>query len=199
MKKETILFLLLLISFGVYGQSEKDYLILRQDKESIKQDTIWGDIILPENGVIIKVKIMTSNGLEKFKVKKTYEFRADGKYFARVPYNTGFVIAQRLINGAIDLYLYDTRIKNYNYSGGVIGEAMASTMIGMTSFYYINWSKTDDFIKVPHSKNKIIDKIAYIFKGNEDIYNKIKNRDFKPSQIPLFVEKFNAEYQESNE
>ncbi|WP_321289083.1 hypothetical protein [uncultured Sunxiuqinia sp.] len=69
----------------------------------------------------------------------------------------------------------------------------------MTSFYYINWSKTDDFIKVPHSKNKIIDKIAYIFKGNEDIYNKIKNGDFKPSQIPLFVEKFNAEYQESNE
>ncbi|WP_321289081.1 hypothetical protein [uncultured Sunxiuqinia sp.] len=58
MKKETILFLLLLISFGVYGQSEKDYLILRQDKESIKQDTIWGDIILPENGVIIKVKII---------------------------------------------------------------------------------------------------------------------------------------------
>ncbi len=38
MKKETILFLLLLISFGVYGQSEKDYLILRQDKESIKQE-----------------------------------------------------------------------------------------------------------------------------------------------------------------
>jgi hypothetical protein len=194
MKRETILIILLLISFGVYGQSEKDYLLLRQDKGIIKQDTIWGDIILPENGVILNVKITTSNGLEKFKIKETYEFRADGKYFARVPYNTGFVIAQRLVAGAIDLYLYDTRIRNYEYSGGVIGEAMASTMIGMTSFYYIKRDKIDDFIKVPHSKNNIIDKLAYIFEGNEEIYNKIKSGDFEPEQIPSLVEKFNAEF-----
>lgn len=192
MKKETILYLLLLIPFAVCGQVENDYLILRPDKETTKQDTIWGDIILPENGVIVKVKIMTPNGLEKFKIKKTCEFHANGKYFARVPYSTGFVIAERLLKGTIDLYFYDTRIKNYNYSGGVIGGAMASTMIGMTSFYYLKRNKTDNFIKVPHSKKKIIDDLAYIFKDNENIYNKIKNGDFEPWQVPSFVEKFNA-------
>ncbi len=193
MKRQTILYLLFLIPYIVCGQIKDDYLILKPDKGTIKPDTIWGDIILPQNGVIVKIKLMTSDGIEKYKIKKTLEFQADGKYFASVPYNTGFVIAKRLVEGSIDLYFYDTRINNYEYSGGVVGEAMASTMIGMTSFYYIKINKTDGFIKVPHSKNKIIENIAFVFKDNLDIYNKIQNADFEPWEIPVLVEKFNHE------
>lgn len=196
MIKKTLFYFLLLVPFMVCGQIEDDFLVLSPDKGKTKQDTIWGEIILPENGVIVKVKIMTPDGLKKFKVKNTLEFRADGRYFARVPYNTGFVIAERLIEGAIDLYLYDTRIKNYNYSGGVIGEVMAGAMIGMTSFYYLKPNQTNEFIKVPHSKKKIIENLASLFRNNEELYNKIKHGDFEPRQFPLFVKKFNIEIKE---
>jgi hypothetical protein len=186
----------------LYGQNSSDYVILRHEYESAKPDTIFGKIGLPENGIILKVKIQTNNGKEKYKIKETIGFRAGEVYFASLKYNKGYVFAPRLIEGEIDLYFYYSGTGGYTYlfSGdnlkadlisNSIGLAYEAVAVSMTSYYYIYDSKTDNYYRVPHSSKKFLEQISDIFKDNTDIYNKILNGTYKPHQIAEIVELYN--------
>ncbi len=191
MKRQILLLLLILVTSFVFGQQETDYVILRPTKDSAKIDTVFGQIIFPKNGVVISAKILTTNGKKKFHPNKAIGFKYGDRYFASVPYTNGHVYAERLINGPIELCYYTTEIPNTKHPGGAVGGLLGGTAISLTSFYYVKSDKTQDYMSVPHSKKKIIEKIGFIFEDNETVYKKIMNEDFKTWQLPELVRKYN--------
>ncbi|MGB9831866.1 MAG: hypothetical protein ACPLSP_07330, partial [Fervidicoccus fontis] len=111
-----MILLLILNSSILFGQDiKKDYVILRPQNNSVKIDTIFGEIIFPKNGVITKAKIIVNNEKMKYAPNKVIGFKSGERYFASVPYNShGNVFAERVEDGKMDLYYYDTNPNEYN-------------------------------------------------------------------------------------
>ena len=120
--KFRLLIVLIFYAFYSNGQNSKDYIVLKNQTESIKTDTLFGKIEDPGSGYSIKIKIITSDGLKKIKIKDVVEFVVDDNFYGCFPYkkNKTYVHAIRLIDGNISLFFY------YNgregYYGGLITE-----------------------------------------------------------------------------
>lgn len=188
MKKQiVILSLILWSSIFSWGQNQ-DYVILKST-ESSKIDTVFGEIIFPKNGIIIKAKILTPDGIKKYSPNNVIGFRYGEKYFASVPYNSrGNVFAERIIHGKIDLCYYDTTNPN-GYNGGLAGVAATA----LTSYYFIKSALTDNYLKVPHSREKAKEEISALFKDNEKISNQISSEEFRVWELPKIVKQYNEE------
>ncbi len=187
-----ILFLLLISTTSLaFGQQGTDFVILRPTNDAAKPDTVFGQIIFPKNGVVTFAKILTTNGKKKFHPNKAIGFKYGDRYFASVPYTNGHVYAERLINGPIELCYYSTEIQNTKYQGGAAGGLLGGTAISLTSFYYVKSNKSQDYMSVPHSKKKLIEKIGFIFEDNDSVYKQLVDEDFKTWQIPELVRKYN--------
>jgi len=191
MKKTILLVYITFATVAAYGQQGSDFVILRPTENSLKPDTVYGDIIFPKNGVLINASIQTADCKKKYSPNKVIGFKYGDRYFASVPYTTGRVFAERVINGEIELCYYSTEIQNTTYAGGLTGAVLADIGISLTSFFYIKSDKTKDYMSVPHSKKKLIEKLAFIFEDNESIYKQIQSNDFKINQLPELVRKYN--------
>ena len=191
MRKQILLLFIIFATIVARGQHGTDFVILRPDEELSKPDTIYGDIIFPKNGVLINARILTTDGKKKYSPNKVIGFKYGERYFASVPYTTGHVFAERIINGKIELCYYSTEIQNATYAGGLSGAILADVGISLTSYFYIKSDKTKDYISVPHSKKKLIEKLALIFEDNESIYKQIKSNHFETKQLPELVRKYN--------
>jgi hypothetical protein len=187
----------------LYGQQSGDYVILRSENSYLKPDTIFGKIDLPKNGILLNVKILTEKGKEKYKIKETIGFQSGEVYFASLKYNKGYVFAPRLIEGTIDLFFYYTGTGGYtffirfnNFKADLIvnaiGAAFQAIAVNMTSCYYIHDSKTDRYLRIPHSENTFKEQVSEIFRDNTEIYNKIISGYYKPNQIAEIVELYNS-------
>ena len=194
--------IIFILTTVVFSQRMTDYVILKPKDKLIKPDTIFGQIDLPKNGIILKAKIKTSSGKKKYKIKEVIGFKAGDLYFASLPYSNGYVFAPRLIKGKIDLYFYCTGNGGYTYIyntgnmyvdliSSIIANATKAAMVNITSYFYIYDYKTNEYYKIPHSENKFKEVIADIFKENPEVYRKIINGDYKPNQIPEIVELYN--------
>lgn len=182
--------MILLLIFNttiLFGQNtKKDYVVLRPQNNSSKIDTIFGEIILPKNGVITKAKIIVKNEKMKYSPNKAIEFKYKEKYFASVPYNShGNVFAERIANGKIDLCYYDS-----NPNGSYGGLAGATTTF-LTSYYFIKLDTMENYLRIPHSREKARDEISVLFKDNERIYNQILSEDFRIWKLPDIVKEYN--------
>ena len=187
MMKNRIIILLLFIAPTILWGQNQDYILLKPIETS-QVDTVFGEIIFPKNGIIIKAKILTSEGKKKYHPNKVIGFKYGDKYFASVPYNSkGNVFAERIVNGEIDLCYYDTYSKNN--TGGLTGAAAA----GLTSFYFIKSQNSKDYIRVPHSREKTRNEIAVLFKDNEKIYNQVLSEEFRVWKLPEIVKEYNNE------
>ena len=188
MKKQIIILLLIFkSSIFSWGQNQ-DYVILKST-ESSKIDTVFGEIIFPKNGIIINAKILTPDGIKKYSPNNVIGFKYSEKYFASVPYNSrGNVFAERIIDGKIDLCYYDTTNPN-GYSGGLAG----ATATVLTSYYFIKSDSTDNYLKVPHSREKAKEEISALFKNSEKLYNQILSEEFRVWKLPEIVKQYNEE------
>ncbi|NPA37349.1 MAG: hypothetical protein GXO47_10925 [Chlorobi bacterium] len=185
MTKQIVFFILIITSSMLYSQN-KDYVILRQT-ETTMSDTITGEIVFPKNGIITKVKITSNNELKKYTPDKAIGFKYGERYFASVPYNQRTkVFAERVVNGKIELYFYDSSPKG-SY-GGLAGAVSSS----LTSYYFIKKSN-NDFIKVPHSREKAQNEIADLFSDNEKIHNTVLSDKFRVWKLPEIVTEYNKE------
>lgn len=187
--KKQIIILLIIFKFTIFswGQNQ-DYVILKPS-ESSKIDTVFGEIQFPKNGIIVKAKILTADGIKKYSPDNVIEFKYGEKYFASVPYNSkGNVFAERIIDGRIDLCYYDTSNPN-GYGGG----AAQATAAALTSYYFIKSDSTDNYLKVPHSREKAKEEISPLFKGSEKIYNQILSEEFRVWKLPEIVKEYNEE------
>ena len=191
MKRRILLFLFILTTLIASAQQGNDFILLRPVDNLSKPDTIFGEIVFPKNGVLINATIITTEGKKRYSPNKVVGFKFGDRYFASVPYTTGHVFAERQIKGKIELYYYSTEIQNTVYPGGLTGNAMAYVGISLTSYYYIKSDKTQDYISVPHSKNKLVKKIAFIFEDNENLYKQIQSEEFEPNQLPELIRKYN--------
>lgn len=188
--KRLILIILLLSNLTFLVAQPPDFVILR-DSKGLKSDTVYGEIIFSKNGIVSRAKIMTTEGKKKYSPNKAYGFKYGERYFASVPYTNGRVFAERFINGPIELCYYSSDPKTY--SGGLVGALMTAGAVSLTSFYYVKSDQTDDFIRVPNSKKKLIERIAYLFEDNQEIYDKIILGEFKHWELPKIIEDYNAE------
>ncbi len=186
MTNRLIAFLLILNASIIWGQN-KDYVILNSTNAS-KADTVFGDILFPKNGIIAKVKIMTPDGKKKYCPNDVIGFKYGDRYFASVPFNSkNNTFAEKKVDGKIDLYYYNS---GPNAGGGGITGATATYL---TSYYYIKPDTSGVYIKVPHSREKAKNKIAELFKDNEEIYNQILSNEFRIWKLPEIVKKYNRE------
>lgn len=185
MKRQLIVLLLIVYSSVAFGQNDSDYVILRPTNTSNKTDTVFGNITIPKNGMVINVKIKTAEGKRKYHPDEAIGFLCGDKYFASVPYNSrGHVFAERIVKGKVDLCHYSSTPKNYN--GGLMGVAVT----GLTSFYFIKSDTTDEYIRVPHSKQKMVEEIASLFKDNEKVYHQITSEDFRTWDLTELVKQY---------
>ena len=186
MKKQITILILIINSSILFGQN-KDYIILSQT-ETTKIDTIYGDIIFPKNGIITKAKIISNNEKMKYHPDKIIGFKYGERYFTSVPYNSrGNVFAERIVNGKIELCYYDTNPKGYN--GGLSG----ATATSLTSCYFIKDNLIENYLRVPHSREKAKREISVLFKDNEKIYSKILSEEFRVWKLPEIVKEYNDE------
>ena len=190
MKKKIIIIILILNSTLLLGQP-KDYVILRQT-ETTKIDTIYGEIAFPKNRQITKIKILSNNKKHKYQPKESIGFKYGERYFASVPYNSkNNVFAERIINGEISLYYYDTNPNEYSGVGlvsGLAGEIAKS----ITSYFFIKPNTTGGYLRVSHSRKKAREEISFLFKSNEKIYNQILSENFRVWKLPEIVKEFNS-------
>lgn len=191
MRQQILFFFIFFATLVAHGQHGTDYVILRPGDKLSKPDTIFGDIVFPQNGVLINATIQTTNGRKKYSPNKVIGFKYGNRYFASVPYTTGHVFAERLINGKIELCYYTTEIQNTAYPGGLSGDVMAYIGISLTSYYYIKSNKTQEYISVPHSKKKLVKNIAFIFEDNEKVLKQIQSKEFEIDQLPELIRKYN--------
>jgi len=187
--KFRLLLLLMLYAFFTNGQNSKDYIILKNQTDSITTDTLFGKIEDPGSGFSLKIKINTSDGIKKIKIKDASEFVVDDKFYGCFQYKKSYVHAIRLIKGDISLFFYYSGREGY-YSG-LIENVLQDIAADMTSYYYLKDNRTNRTIMVPHSKEKFKEQVADIFKDNDDLYEKIISGDFKPSQIAEIVTTYN--------
>ncbi len=184
MKKLLIILLLAVFSSVLYGQGQ-DYVILKS-AGTLKPDTVFGQVIIPENGIISKAKILTADGKEKYHPNIVIGFKCKDKYFASVPYNSaGNVFAERIVSGKIDLCYYDTNPKGYN--NGLAGVAAAS----LTSYYFIKPNTKNTYLRVPHSREKAREEISLLFKDNFEITHSVLSEDFRVWKLPEIVKQYN--------
>ncbi len=185
--KKLIVILILIINFSMLLGQNKDYVILNQSVATTV-DTIYGEIIFPNSGVITKVKIISNNEKMKYYPNDVIGFTYGERYFASVPYNSRQnVFAERIANGKIKLFYYDSSPKGNG--GGLAG----ATATSLTSYYFIKKNTTENYLKVPHSREKAKKKIAVIFKDNEKIYKKILSEEFRVWKLPEIVKEYNGE------
>ncbi|WP_321285362.1 hypothetical protein [uncultured Sunxiuqinia sp.] len=187
MRKHFLILLLIFNSLILFGQDiKKDYVVLRPQNNSSKIDTIFGEIIFPKNGIITKAKIIVNNEKMKYAPNKVIGFKSGERYFASVPYNShGNVFAERVANGKMNLCYYDTNPNGYN--GGLAG----ATATSLTSYYFIKLDTMENYLRVPHSREKARDEISILFKDNERIYNQILSEDFRVWKLPDIVKEYN--------
>ncbi len=201
-----ILLLLILVLFftRVKGQDTMDFVVLRSEKNLLNNDTIFGMIEMPHKGVFWNVKIKTNSGKRKFKTKEVKGLKAGNLYFASIPYGKSNAIVPRIIQGKIDLYFYYTGsdrlsfipkmqeeykpIKNVSFYTPV---AISNAIWDATSNFYILDPSSNKYLKIPRSKDKFIEQISFVFKSNEEIYNKIITGEYDPIQIGKIVNLFN--------
>jgi hypothetical protein len=159
---------------------------LRPQNNLSKIDTIFGEIIFPKNGVITKAKIIVNNEKMKYPPNEVIGFKYEEKYFASVPYNSHEnVFAEGVVDGKMDLFYYDTNPNGYN--GGLAG----ATATSLTSYYFIKLDTMENYLRVPHSREKARDEISILFKDNERIYNQILSEDFRVWKLPDIVKEYN--------
>lgn len=191
-----------LISAFVYAQNSKDYIVLRNEDNSPKLDTIFGQIDLPSNGVFWNVKINTLSGEKKFKTKEVIGVKAGDLYFAGIPYGTSNAIVPRIIDGTIDLYFYYTGSDRLTFIPQMKEEfnrdvsyddhlLISETIWNATSNFYIFDPSSNKYYKIPQSNDKFKEQISEVFKSNDEIYNKIKTGIYKPNQIAQIVKLYN--------
>jgi len=187
MRKHFLILLLIFNSLILFGQDiKKDYVVLRPQNNSSKIDTIFGEIIFPKNGIITKAKIIVNNEKMKYAPNKVIRFKSGERYFASVPYNShGNVFAERVANGKMNLCYYDTNPSGYY--GGLVG----ATATSLTSYYFIKLDTMENYLRVPHSREKARDEISILFKDNERIYNQILSEDFRVWKLPDIVKEYN--------
>ena len=188
MKKQFLLLLIILNSSILFSQNVNDYVILKPENNSNKIDTIFGEIIFPQNGVITKVKIIVNNEKQKYHPNNVIQFKFEERYFVSVPYNSkGNVFAERIVDGKMKLCYYDTNSNGYN--GGLVGVAATS----LTSYYFIKSDMIEDYLRVPHSREKAREKISSLFKSNEKISEQILSDEFRIWKLPELVKEYNNE------
>jgi hypothetical protein len=196
--------IMIFISAYVYCQNSDDYVVLRNDGNSQNIDTIFGKIDLPSKGVFWNVKIKTLTGERKFKTKEVVELKAGNLYFASIPYGTSYAIVPRIIDGVIDLYFYYTGSDRLTFIPQMQEEFRLDTKTSFnapllisnaiwdaTSNFYIYDSVSHLYIKVPRSNDKFIEQVSHIFKGNDEIYKKIRTGEYKSEHIGRIVELYN--------
>lgn len=188
MQKQIIILLLIFkCSIFSWGQNQ-DYVVVKSTELS-KIDTVFGEIQFPKNGIILKAKILTADGIKKYSPDNVVGFKYGETFFASVPYNSrGNVFAERIIDGKIDLCYYDTSNPN-GYGGG----AAQATAAALTSYYFIKSDSTDNYLKVPHSREKAKEEISVLFKGSEKIYNHVLSEEFRVWKLPEIVKEYNEE------
>ena len=79
-------------------------------------------------------------------------------------------------------------IKNVSFYAPV---AISNAIWDATSNFYILDPSSNKYLKIPRSKNKFIEQISFVFKSNEEIYNKIITGEYDPIQIGKIVNLFN--------
>ena len=144
------------------------------------------------------VKINTKSGTQKFKPKEVIKLRAGDYYFASIPYGKSYAIVPRVMDGAIDLYFYYTGSDRLSFisrmqedfTGDVDYDDFFLISVAIwnsTGYFYVYNSDSDKYYKVSHSDKKFIEQISGLFEENKKLYNKIRNGEYKPNQIPLIV------------
>jgi hypothetical protein len=188
-----------------YAQNPIDYVILRNQSDTLGFDTIFGKVILPNNGVFWSVKIETASGEKKFKNKEVVRIQSGNLHFASIPYGKSYAIVPRILDGEIELYFYYTgsdRLSfiskmqdDFNSDISYDNHLMISESIwNATSNFYIFNQNINQFIKITKSSEKFKEDISEIFKSNESIYKKIKNGEYRPAQIGQIVKSYNNSF-----
>ncbi len=173
-----------------YGQDNRDFVVLKSSDKNSLPDTVFGNILIPQNGIYINAKIETPEGIKRFSPNKVICFKAGKKYFASVPFGNGKVFAMRQIEGPIELYYYSTDSPNDNR--GLLEQSLHEGLVSLTSRYYLKSDSISDMIVVPSSSKKFIQNISTIFKDNEDIYDKIVKGFFTSKDIYSLVNLYNS-------
>ena len=197
--------LMISISIYVHSQNPTDYVVLRKKSDTLKFDTIFGKVDLPNNGVFWNVKIKTSSCERKFKNKEVYRIKAGSLNFSSIPYGKSYAIVPRILAGEVELYFYYTgsdRLtfisqmqEDFNSDISYDNHLMISESIwNATSSFYIFNPSNDQYIKITRSTEKFKEEISEIFKSNDNIYRRIKNGQYRPEQIGHIVKLYNSSY-----
>lgn len=202
--KILLIIILIVISNIGYSQKSEDFVVIRGEINSQINDTVFGEIELPSNGVFWNVKIITADGKRKFKNKDVLFLKSRELFFASIPYGKSFAIVPRIIEGKIDLYFYYTGSDRLSFIPKMQKEFRLNDMISFyaplgisqliwnaTSNFYVYDKNSNDYIKVPKSNDKFIEEVSHVFIKNETIYNKIKTGDYKSEHIGRIVTLYN--------
>lgn len=205
MKTITITLILIYISIPMFGQNSTDYVILKNTSDTLKADTIFGQVDLPKNGVFWNVKIKTPSGERKFKNREVSRIKVGNLYFSSIPYGKSYAIVPRILDGEVELYYYYTGAdrlsfiprmqSDFNRDISYDNHLLISEAIwNATSNFYIFNRSTNQYIKITGSSDKFRDEIAEVFKSNDNIYKNIKSGKYTPEHIGFIVKIYNSTF-----
>ncbi|MEZ4720363.1 MAG: hypothetical protein R2813_00630 [Flavobacteriales bacterium] len=187
-----------------YSQQSNDFVVLRNENKPETNDTVFGQVDLPSDGVFWSVKIITASGKKKFKTKEVLFLKAGNLFFASIPYGKSYAIVPRIVEGYIDLYFYYTGSDRLSFIPKMQKEfrldektsfyaplGISQAIWKATSSFYIHDPKTKDYLKVPKSDDKFVEEISHVFIQNEDIYQRIVNGEYRSEQVGRIVTLYN--------
>jgi hypothetical protein len=194
--------LLILISSISFGQIQSDYVVLRPINDTTTVDTVFGEVIIPRNGVFLNVKIETATGLKKFKSKQVLCLQAGDIHFASIKWGQSFAIVPRILEGNLDLYFYYTGQDRLSFIPQMKKELQAnisyddrllisSAIWNASSNYYIYEPESKEYYKITGSKEKFKNEIAPLFIKHPEIYQKILDGTYEPKHVGWLVKIYN--------
>lgn len=196
---------LIFISMFVCAQHSTDYVVLSNVGDTLNNDTLFGEVDVPNNGVFWNVKIATDRGLRKLKNKEVARIKAGNLYFSGIPYGKSTAIVPKILDGEIELYFYYTGQDRLTFISqmqedlsGEISYAnplmISQAIWDATSNFYVFNRSTNQYVKVAKSPTKFKNEVAEVFKLNQDIYQAIKNGKYQPEQIAYLVKLYNSSF-----